>query len=47
MSISEVVGATPVAMTATVERAVAGAGPVSPGELEIAYQVQVSYFIQR
>jgi uncharacterized protein YggE len=47
MSISEVVGATPVPMAAMAERAVAGAGPISPGELEISYQVQVSYFIER
>jgi uncharacterized protein YggE len=47
MSISEVVGATSVPMAAMSERAVAGAGPISPGELEISYQVQVSYFIER
>jgi uncharacterized protein YggE len=47
MSISEVVGATPVPLAAMSERAVAGAGPISPGELEISYQVQVSYFIER
>lgn len=47
MSISEVVGATPVPMAVVSERAVAGAGPISPGELEVGYQVQVSYFIER
>jgi uncharacterized protein YggE len=48
MSVSEVVGATPVSMPVTVERAMAaGGGPVSPGELEIGYQVQVVYFIER
>lgn len=47
MSISEVVGAVPVPMAAMAERAVAGGGPISPGELEISYQVQVSYFIER
>jgi len=47
MSISEVVGATPLPVAAMAERAVAGAGPISPGELEISYQVQVSYFIER
>ncbi len=47
MSISEVVGAVSVPMAAMAERAVAGGGPISPGELEISYQVQVSYFIER
>jgi len=47
MSISEVVGSTVVPMGAMAERAVAGGGSVSPGELEISYQVQVSYFIER
>lgn len=48
MSVSEVVGGGvgPVAMD-MVERAAAGGGSVSPGELEIGYQVQVSYFIER
>jgi uncharacterized protein YggE len=30
---------------AMVERAASGAGPISPGELEVGYQVQVTYFI--
>jgi len=47
MSISEVVGAIPVGMSAKVERAAAAGGSISPGELEIGYQVQVSYFIER
>ncbi len=46
MSVSEVVGGgiTPVVAMA-VERAAGGGGAISPGELEITYQVQVSYFI--
>jgi uncharacterized protein YggE len=47
MSVSEVVGAGPVPMSLSVERAVAGGGAISPGELEIGYQVQVVYFIER
>jgi uncharacterized protein YggE len=47
MSVSEVVGATPVAMSVTVERAAAAGGSISPGELEISYQAQVTYFIER
>jgi uncharacterized protein YggE len=47
MSISEVVGSTVVPMAAMAERAVAGGSSISPGELEISYQVQVSYFIER
>jgi uncharacterized protein YggE len=47
MSVSEIIGGgafpTSVAM---VERAVAGGGPISPGELEITYQVQVTFFIE-
>jgi uncharacterized protein YggE len=47
MSISEVIGggAVPVSMLAA-ERAAGGAGPISPGEVEISYQLQVSYFIE-
>jgi uncharacterized protein YggE len=47
MSISEVVGSTVVPMAAMAERAVAGGSSISPGELEISYQVQVAYFIER
>jgi hypothetical protein len=48
MSMSEVIGGggIPVPMLAA-ERAVSGAGPISPGEVEISYQLQVSYFIQQ
>ena len=47
MSVTEVIGATPVAKAVALESAVAGGGPISPGELEIGYQVQVTYFIER
>ena len=47
MSVTEIIGATPVPKAVALESAVAGGGPVSPGELEIAYQVQVTYFIER
>jgi hypothetical protein len=47
MSVTEIVGATPVPRAAVLESAVAGGGPISPGELEIGYQVQVTYFIER
>jgi uncharacterized protein YggE len=46
MSISEVFGGGISPMTVVVERAAAGGGPISPGELEIGYQVQVTYFIE-
>ena len=47
MSVSEVLGGGggPV-YDAVVERAAGGSSSISPGELEIGYQVQVSYFIQ-
>jgi hypothetical protein len=47
MSISEVVGGgiAPMPMMAA-ERAASGAGPISPGEVEVSYQVQVAYFIE-
>jgi uncharacterized protein YggE len=47
MSVSEVINGGSFPMGVTYERAaVAGAGPISPGELEIGYQVQVIYFIE-
>jgi uncharacterized protein YggE len=47
MSISEVIVGGSVPMAADmIERAAVGAGPISPGELEIGYSVQVTYFIQ-
>lgn len=48
MSVSEVIsgGAVPMAYDAMVERAAGGGTSISPGELEIGYQVQVSYFIE-
>jgi uncharacterized protein YggE len=47
MSISEVVSGNVVSPMMAVERAAAAGGSISPGELEIGYQVQVSYFIER
>lgn len=47
MSVSEVIGATPLSMSVVAERAAAGAGTISPGMQEIGYQVQVAYFIER
>ena len=46
MSISEVVGGGPTPMGLTVERAMAGGGSISPGEVEVNYQIQVVYFIE-
>ena len=47
MSMSEIIGGggVPVPMMAA-ERAMGGAGPISPGEVEVSYQLQVSYFIE-
>ena len=47
MSVSEVVGGLSVPTAISVERAAAAGGSISPGELEIGYQVQVAYFIER
>jgi len=47
MSVTEIIGAIPVPMPVALESAAAGGGPISPGELEIGYQVQVTYFIER
>jgi hypothetical protein len=47
MSVSEVVGGGPAPMVVAVERAASAGGTISPGELEIGYQVQVTYFIER
>ena len=48
MAVSEVLtgGGIPVSYEAVVERAAVGSGSISPGELEISYQVQVAYFIE-
>jgi uncharacterized protein YggE len=47
MSMSEVIGGggVPMPMIAA-EGGMGSAGPISPGEVEISYQLQVSYFIQ-
>jgi len=47
MSISEALGGGVVYSPAVMERAALSAGSISPGEVEIGYQVQVSYFIER
>jgi uncharacterized protein YggE len=48
MAVSEVLtgGGIAVSYDTVVERAAVGSGSISPGELEISYQVQVSYFIE-
>ncbi len=47
MSITEVVGSSPIQAVRLETAAAAGGGAISPGELEIGYQVQVTYFIER
>jgi len=48
MSVSEIIGGGAVPMQAImVERAAAGGSAISPGELEVGYQVQVTYFIEQ
>jgi hypothetical protein len=47
MSVSEIVTGVPSPLPMAVESAAAKGGTISPGELEISYQVQVSYFIER
>ena len=47
MAVSEVLGSVSPMPMVMAERAVAGGSNISPGELEVGYQVQVSYFIQR
>ncbi len=47
MSMSEIIGGGAVPMPVmAAERAMGGAGPISPGEVEVSYQLQVSYFIE-
>ncbi len=46
MAISEVIGGGAIPTAVMYESAVKGGGPISPGELEIGYQVQVSYYIE-
>jgi uncharacterized protein YggE len=47
MSISEVISGGAVPMPVMAEMAASGAGPISPGELEVTYRLQVAYFIER
>lgn len=47
MSVSEVVGAGGGVYQSTLAKAESAAGPISPGEIEVTYQVQVTYFIER
>ena len=47
MSVSEVIGSSLTPIAVSLEKAAAGGGTISPGELEIGYQVQVTYFIER
>jgi uncharacterized protein YggE len=48
MSVSEVIGTSSMPIAFAAERSMGGGGgPISPGEVEINYQVQVSYFIAR
>lgn len=47
MSMSEIIGGGAVPMPVmAAERAMGGGGPISPGEVEISYQLQVAYFIE-
>jgi uncharacterized protein YggE len=46
MSVSEVIGTNAVVTSMAMERGVGGGGTaISPGEVEISYQVQVTYYI--
>jgi len=47
MSLTEVIGSNPIQTVKLEAAVVGGAGTISPGELEIGYQVQVTYFIER
>ena len=47
MSVSEVVGGGGAPVTVMAAERAAGAGPISPGEVEVNYQVQVTYFIEQ
>lgn len=46
MSVSEVLGVGSVSAP-IVEKALSASGSISPGEVEVTYQVQVTYFIER
>lgn len=47
MTVSEVIGGAGPMPVAAERAVVSGAGSISPGELEVSYQVQVTYFIER
>jgi len=49
MAVSEVIGGNVYPAAIAVERAAMawGGGAISPGEVEVSYQVQMSYFIER
>ena len=48
MSVSEVIGNNAIPVPMGIERAMGGGGgPISPGEVEDSYQVQVTYYIAR
>jgi uncharacterized protein YggE len=47
MSVSEVLGAGGFSAQVVVEKAMSASGSISPGEVEVSYQVQVTYFIER
>ncbi len=47
MSVSEVLGAGGGVPQLAYDKVESAAGPISPGEIEVTYQVQVTYFIER
>ena len=48
MAVSEVIGGSMYPVPMAFESAMGGGGgPISPGEVEVSYQVQVTYFIER
>jgi uncharacterized protein YggE len=46
MAMSEVIGSSSPVMYAVADRGMGGGTSVSPGEVEVSYQVQVSYYIE-
>ena len=47
MSVSEVLGSGGISVPLTVEKELSAAGSISPGEIEVSYQVQVTFFLGR